>query len=248
MSGEAREKFAGFIEDGDIRKFTDRLSDLIQNDFTETMKILRNRTFQELLVNYPRAKRSFMVGYEAEDDVSSEVAFRKGSEYQKPEDYLDAFARFVRENPEQIEAIRILLERPKEWRTDVLEELKQKLAREDFSEKTLQRAHQLVYKKTLADIISMVKHGAREEAPLLNAEERVDMAMARVMEGKTFNKEQQQWLGMIREHMVSNLTIEMNHFDYAPIFERKGGLSKARRIFVDKLEALVVDLNYAVAA
>ncbi|MGD9157439.1 MAG: DEAD/DEAH box helicase family protein [Desulfobacteraceae bacterium] len=248
MSGKAREEFAAFIPDGDMGKFADKLTDLIKNDFTETMKILKNKTFQELLVNYRRAKRHFVVGYDTEDDVSSEAAFRKGSEYQKPEDYLDAFARFVRENPEQIEAIRILLDRPREWRTDVLEELRQKLAQKDFSEKTLQRVHQLVYKKALVDIISMVKHGVYEEAPLLNAGERVDMAMARVMEGKTFNKEQQQWLDMIREHMVENLTIEMEDFDNMPVFERQGGRSRAKKIFGDKLELLIQDINFAVAA
>ena len=42
----------------------------------------------------------------------------------KPEDYLTAFARFVRENPAHIEAIRILLHRPKDWGTDALSELR----------------------------------------------------------------------------------------------------------------------------
>ena len=53
---------------------------------------------------------------------------------------------------------------------------------------------------------------------------------------------------MIRDHLVENLTIEMDHFEYAPIFQRRGGLGKARQIFADKLETLVADLNYAVAA
>jgi len=76
------------------------------------MNLLRNKDFQDLLVNYERAKRTFLVGYEVEDDVSSEVMIRMGNDYQKPEDYLDSFTRFVRENPEHIEAIKILLKRP----------------------------------------------------------------------------------------------------------------------------------------
>ena len=36
--------------------------------------------------------------------------------------------QFVKENPEHIEAIRILLDRPKDWGTDALSELKKKLA------------------------------------------------------------------------------------------------------------------------
>ena len=33
----------------------------------------------------------------------------------------------------------------------------------------LQKAHKLVYNKALADIISMVKHAARDEEPILTA-------------------------------------------------------------------------------
>ena len=248
MSGKAQEKFAEFIPDGDMGRFAGDLPGRIREDFANTLKILRNEKFQDLLVNYPRAKRSFLVGYDVEDEVTSQVAFRVGGEYQKPEDYLDAFARFVQENPDQIEAIQILMERPRDWRTDALEDLRRKLGQNDFSEETLQRAHQLVYNKSLADIISMVKHGVRAESPLLTAEERVALAMDKVTVGRTFSEEQHQWLGLIRDHLVANLTIEMTHFDYAPIFERKGGLGQARRIFKEALETLVADLNLAVAA
>jgi len=248
MSAEAREQFAAFVPDGDMGQFAGKLPQLIRSEFTETMKILRNKALQDLLVNYPRAKRTFWVGYEVEDEVESEVMFPVGAEYQKPEDYLDSFARFVKENPEQIEAIRILLERPQEWRTDVLEDLRRKLQQNYFSEKDLQKAHKLVYNKTLADIISMVKHGAEKEAPLFTAGERVDRAMQKVMAGKTFTKEQNQWLELIRQHLIENLTLEMDHFDYAPIFTRRGGIDQARNVFQDDLESLVEAINYEIAA
>lgn len=248
MSGEAREKFANYIPDGDIGKFASDFPEKIRNDFTNTMNLLRDKDFQDLLLNYPRAKSPFLVGYEVEDDVSSEVMIHVGSEYQKPEDYLDAFARFVRENPEQIEAIQILLERPKEWRTDVLNELRKKLARNKFPEKELQKAHKLVHDKALADIISMVKHAAIEEEPIYTAEERVDRAIKIVMAGKSFDEEQIKWLGLIREHLIKNLTIELEDFEYVPIFERHGGKGKAEKVFKDELESLITEINYAIAA
>ncbi|MBI4228501.1 MAG: DEAD/DEAH box helicase family protein, partial [Deltaproteobacteria bacterium] len=248
MSGEAREQFANYIPDGDIGKFASELRDRVNKDFTATMKLLRDMSFQDLLLNYQRAKRTFLVGYEVEDDVSSEVMIRIGKDYQKPEDYLDSFSRFVKENPEQIEAIRILLERPKEWKTDALNELRNKLTRNDFSEDKLQKAHKLVYNKALADIISMVKHAARNEEPIFTAEERVDRALKMVMAEKSFSKEQMKWLAFIREHLIQNLTIEMRDFEYAPIFERHGGLGRAKKVFKDELEELITKINYAVAA
>ncbi|HNU84512.1 MAG: DEAD/DEAH box helicase family protein [Pseudomonadota bacterium] len=248
MSGEAREKFAAFIPDGDMGKFAGSLPDRIKNDFTETMKILRNKEFQELLVNYPRARKSFYKGYEVVDEVTSGVMIRRGSEYQKPEDYLDTFARFVRDNPEQIEAIRILLERPRGWKTEALDELRRTLSLNRFDEKDLQKAHRLVYNKALADIISMVKHAARQEEPILTAEERTDRAMAKVTAGKQLTGEQSLWMGLIREHLVRNLTIELADFDNAPAFAAKGGLGRARKVFTEGLETLIEQFNYAIAA
>jgi len=174
--------------------------------------------------------------------------FRVGQDYQKPEDYLDGFARFVRDNPEQIEAITILLNRPKEWRTRTLNELREKLARNNYDEKILQRAHKLVHNKALADIISMIKHAALEAEPIFTAEERVDRAMAKVTAGKSYNQEQRQWLGYIRQHLIENLTIDQEDLENVPVFERHGGKGQARKVFSGELEALLAEINYAVAA
>ena len=248
MSGEAREKFALYIPDGDMGRFASGLRESLKKDFTGTMKLLRDKKFQELLLNYPRAKKTFLVGYGVQDDVESEVMIHAEGDYQKPEDYLESFAKFVRENKEQVEAIQILLERPKKWKTGVLNELRQKLERNNFPEKELQKAHKLVHHKALADIISMVKHAAIEEEPIYSAEERVHQAMKKVTEGKTFDKAQMDWLELIRKHLIQNLTIELDDFDYAPIFERVGGKGKAENVFKGKLKSLIDEINYAIAA
>jgi type I restriction enzyme R subunit len=129
MSGEARDLFASYIPDGDVARFARELPGKIAGDFTATLQLLRAPPFQALLVNYPRPRRTFVVAYPTEDTVSSTWLIRgaDGKEY-KPEDYLAAFARFVRENPLPIEAVRILLDRPQDWSTGALAELKQKLA------------------------------------------------------------------------------------------------------------------------
>src|SRR5262249_46134414 len=100
MSGEAREQFANFIPNGDVARLASELPGKIAGDFTATMQVLRNPAFQDLLVNYPRPRRTFVVAYPTEDTVSSSWLIRgaDGKEY-KPEDYLAAFARFVQENP-----------------------------------------------------------------------------------------------------------------------------------------------------
>jgi len=251
MSAEARESFAAHIPNGDIGQYAANLPANLSRDFTGTMAVLRNKSLQDLLLNYQRAPRTFLVAHETQDTVSSTWLIRgaDGQEY-RPEDYLTAFARFVQENPEKIEAIRILLDRPKDWSTTALTELRQKLAATPlrFTEEHLRQAHEVHYRKALVDIISMVKHAANEQQPLLNAEERVKLAFAKVTAGKTFTPDQQQWLGLIEAHLIQNLTIDPEDFDALPLFTRKGGLSQATRVFAGQLPPLIAQLNEAVAA
>ncbi len=251
MSGDARELFAAFVPDGDVAKFAATLQDRLQTDFTGTMKTLRNENFQELLVNYPKPPNRFIIAPEAQDEVTSEWLIRDGSgqEY-KPQDYLAAFAQYVRENPDHIEAVQILLDRPRDWSTDALSELRTKLKANKlrFSEENLQKAHAITYHKSLVDIISMVKRAAKDDAPLLTAAERADAAMTMLRTGQTFTDEQQAWLGRIREHLIANLSIDPSDFDDLPVFSREGGWGRANRVFEEQLEALIVELNAAIAA
>jgi len=247
MAPEAREHFAGFgIADGDIRHYAQELPRKLDADFTGAMKLLRDRDFQRLLVEYPRRKRTFLKALEYEDSVSSESYVSEV----KPEDYLAAFARFVRENPSKIEAIQILLGRPKDWGTDALTELRLKLrtAPDHFTVERLQQAHKAQYNKDLVDIISMVKHAAREKEPLLTAEERVGRAFEKIAAGRTFTSEQRAWLDRIREHMTINLTVDQRDFDDTPVLSRPGGWGAANRDFDGKLPNLLRTLNEAIAA
>lgn len=247
MSGTAREEFSRFIADGDIGQFAAGLPELIKKDFTNTLKLLRNQEFQDLLVNYQRAKRSFLVAYETEDDVSSARHSFFGV-HEKPEDYLKSFSTFVKEKADQITAIKILLDRPRQWNPAALDELRQKLKENRYDEKTLSEAHKIVYRKALADIISMVKHAARNAEPILTAEERVDRAIQKISQNRSFNEEQAKWLSLIREHLVKNLTIEEDDFDVVPIFEQFGGKGKARKVFGNELPSLIEALNLSIAA
>jgi type I restriction enzyme, R subunit len=251
MSGEARELFAVHIPNGDLRGCAAALPQRLRDHFTDAMALLRDKSFQDLLMNYPRPSRVFLVAHETVDTVSSSWVVRgaDGKDY-RPEDYLVAFSRFVRENPEKVEAIGILLNRPRGWSTDALTELRRKLAvsPQRFTEENLRKAHEVCYHKALVDIISMVKHAADDQNPLLTAEERVAGAFKKVTAGKTFTSEQQQWLQMIEAHLIENLTIDREDFETLPVFTRAGGLSQATRIFAGRLDEIVNALNEAIAA
>jgi type I restriction enzyme R subunit len=248
IGGEGIEQFKRFIPDGDIKAFTDKLRENLERDFIDTMKLLRNKDFLDLLTNYKRPKRPFYIAHETGDSVTDEVMFEVEDSYQRPEDYLKSFERYVRDNPDQIEAFEILLNRPPQWSTGVLEMLRKKLKSSDFREKDLQRAHGHVYRKPLADIISMIKHAADFQVPLLDAAERVTRAIEAVTAGKSFSEEQRNWLGYIKDHLEKNLAIDEEDFEAFPVFERRGGLKKAQEVFGEDLAEVLKELNGAIAA
>lgn len=247
MAGEARDDFAAFIPHGDLARFARGLPAALQGDFVETMALLRNPAFQALLVGYRRAPRTFIVAPGVQDEVRSEWIAREGGVEYKPADYLETFARFIRESSAHIEAVRILLDRPKDWSPVALKELREKLDR-NFRLDKLQKAHELRYQRALVDIISMVKHAADEEQPLLTAAERVERAFQRLTARHLFTAEQQEWLERIRIHMIENLSIDRDDFELMPVFTREGGLGAAARVFVDQLDSVIGELNEAIAA
>ena len=178
--------------------------------------------------------------------VSSKELERFGK-YDRAEDYLDAFAEFVKDNADKVDALSVLLARPRDWRPDVLEELKRTLAQQGFEPARLQQAHARAGHKPLADVISMVKHAARKQAPLFTAEERVNRAIERFLKARHVTAEQAQWLSLVREHLVKNLSIDEEDFDLPGLLRDRGGKAKARKVFND-LPHVVAELNEAVAA
>src|SRR3990167_4635803 len=245
ISAEGRQMLAKFIPNGDIGEFAKSLSDKLDKDRVNTLQLLTNKDFIELLTHYPKPPRKFIKAIGVEDTVKSEYLFKTldGSEI-KPDEYIKQFEKFVKENPEHIEALEVVLEKPKSWSTKALKELREKLSQtpERFTDENLRRA----YKYPLADIISMIKHAAKEE-PLISGKERIDLAIAKVIDGRTLTEQQQKWLELIKKHLIENLTIEPTDFDSMPIFVNFGGsFNRVNKDFDNNLMAYISKINAAI--
>ena len=102
--------------------------------------------------------------------------------------------------------------------------------------------------RNTVDIISMVKHAAKETEPLLSPEERVNKAILTVTEGKHLNDEQQKWMEYIREHLKQNMTLDEEDLKELPVFTDRGGLRKFKRVFPGEYEIIINEINRAIAA
>ena len=65
--------------------------------------------------------------------------------------------------------------------------------------------------------------------------------------GEKFNEEQMDWLRMIRDHIISSFHLDRDDLDMAP-FDGKGGLGQMYKLFGDRMDRVIEELNEALAA
>ena len=65
--------------------------------------------------------------------------------------------------------------------------------------------------------------------------------------GEKFNEEQMEWLRMIRDHIVSSFHLDRDDLDMAP-FDGKGGMGQMYKLFGDRMDRVIEELNEALAA
>jgi len=66
-------------------------------------------------------------------------------------------------------------------------------------------------------------------------------------DGHGFTPEQMEWLNMIKDHIATSATVEMEDFEYAP-FHEKGGTLRIIKLFGDDLNDIINELNEALVA
>ena len=65
--------------------------------------------------------------------------------------------------------------------------------------------------------------------------------------GHKFDEEQMAWLRMIRDHVASSFHVDRDDLDRAP-FDAQGGLGRMYRLFGDRIDTLLEEVNEALSA
>ncbi len=65
--------------------------------------------------------------------------------------------------------------------------------------------------------------------------------------GEKFNEEQMAWLRMIRDHIISSFHLDRDDLDMAP-FDAKGGMGQMYKLFGDRMDDVIDELNEALVA
>ncbi|RWI18628.1 MAG: type I restriction-modification system endonuclease [Mesorhizobium sp.] len=160
----------------------------------------------------------------------------------KPEDFLDSFSSYVRNNLNKIAALTVVVQRPRELTRAQLRELRLELDMLGFSETNLRRAwHDARNEDIAASIIGYIRQAAIGD-PLVPYEDRVKEAVKRVLAKQPWTDPQRQWLKRIAEQVQREIVVDREALDQEP-FRDDGGFRRLNKIFDGRLEAVLGELN-----
>lgn len=164
--------------------------------------------------------------------------------HQKPEDYLESFSQFIKEQLNRSVALAVVVNKPRDLTRQQLKEIRLLLDSAGYSEATLQAA---VRNQTNQDIAASILGHIRRAAlgePLLPFERRVEQAMQRIYQSHPWSPNQRQWLERLAKQLVLEVIIDR---DFANShFARIGGAKNFEKVMGDQLDTVLDTLNEAI--
>jgi len=183
----------------------------------------------------------------------------------KAQEIIEDFKTFMQVHKDEITALSIFYNQPYNRRhvtyamlREVLDTLKLKKpglapARVWQAFEQVEKVKGRSPKSELTALVSLIRRVTGVDGTLSAFDQTVDRNFKKWVFGKQagaaakFTEEQMTWLRMIKDHIISSAHIEKDDLDYAP-FDGKGGIGKMYQLFGDELDAIIDEINEALAA
>lgn len=166
-----------------------------------------------------------------------------GKNEQRPEDYLEAFEDFVKNNVNEIAALNIICTRPKELTRETLKSLRLALAQNGFTTQQLNTAvSEITSEEITADIISLVRRYAIG-SPLVSHQARIRRAVDKLKKAHNFSRVELNWLSRIESYLLNESVMNVKVFDEDERFKTNGGYKRLNQVFRNNLEGIITELN-----
>jgi len=185
---------------------------------------------------------------------------------EKAQSVVKTFKQFIEDNKDELTALQFIYSKPYGTRHLTYQEIKElaeAIRKPPYSitpEQVWQAYEQLEKsrvkkagaQKLLTDIISLIRFTLGEETILEPFPETVnrrfaDWLLRQKEDGRQFNKEQMEWLQMIKQHISTSVKVSVDDFEYTP-FQEKGGAIKAVKVFGQELDDILEELNGVLVA
>lgn len=208
----------------------------------------QRRDIAEILDRREGGSQPMLVSYHADELRRVERGYgvsEAGVAYGRPEDYLDGFKRFIETNLNQIPALLVVTQRPRDLTRAQLKELRAALDGAGYSEVMLRSAWRDATNEDIAaSIVGYIRQAALGDA-LVPYGERVDRAMKKILSSQPWTAPQRQWLERIGQQLKKETVVDKSALDQGQ-FKAQGGFKRIDKVFNHQLEALLAEINSAI--
>ena len=238
LDDKKKKEFERLAEVKSVDQWAGDLSKLNKDEFLKQWP-----KFEQLDHITPARPKQFISN--APDEVVN-IARGYGSGNEKPEDYINSFTNFVKNNVDAIPALQVIATRPKDLTFDELKDIKLKLEQNGFKEKDLQTAWKNAkHVQTTADIISFIRQVAAG-SDLVDHDVRIHNAMQKVYGMADWNIQQRKWLKRIENQLLASTVLGPNAeqaFNSNFYFKRQGGYKQFKKVFPEYADQIIYVLN-----
>jgi type I restriction enzyme R subunit len=169
--------------------------------------------------------------------------YGKDGSLTRPEDFLDSFSAWVRDNVNKVAALKLVVTRPSDLTRADLKAIRLLLDDEGFAESALHRAWEQAKSEDIAaSIIGYIRQAALGD-PLRPYADRVRDAVARTLKGHDWTPVQQKWLRRIRDDIVKEVVVDRDFLSDGQYKVDAGGFERLNKVFGGKLEALLGEIG-----
>jgi type I restriction enzyme R subunit len=169
-----------------------------------------------------------------------------GEGKQRPEDFLDGFSEFIKQNINKHPALIVVTQRPRELTRAQLRELRLLLDDKGYSELALRTAWR---DKTNADIAASIIGFIRKEAlgdALVPYSARVRRALEKVLGSRKWTDPQRKWIERIGKQLEVETIVDRDALDEGEFRNQGGGFDRLNKQFEGKLDDLLGELRDAI--
>ena len=188
----------------------------------------------------------------------------EGDAYQNAETMVQDFQHYLETNRDEIEALTIFYAQPHRRRKltyEMIREVSDKLKNDQprLSPLRVWESYALLddYRGSepaseLTALVALIRRVCDIDAKVSSYSDTVrrnfqNWIMARHSgSGEKFNEEQMEWLRMIRDHISSSFHLDRDDLDMVP-FDTKGGMGQMYKLFGDRMDNVIEELNEALA-
>lgn len=237
MNDSKRKEFERLTEINSIDQWARDLPRLNNQEFLKEWK-----NFEQLDRLSTGSQKQY-ISNEPDEYLGIERGYGQGNS--NPEDYIESFNKFIKENVNEIPALQIVATRPKDLTYDELKKIKLELEKKGFKENDLQTAWKSANQvQTTADIISFIRQAA-VGSELVDHNVRIHNAMQKVYGIADWNMVQKSWLKKIENQLLSSTVLGPNAETAfsSNYFKRQGGYKQMRKIFSDNADQIIYVLN-----